>query len=172
MKLLTSSQHFSGLPTDQLIIQNNTFAYLNNMGCLYLKLERYSASLTFFQKAITYLEAFKESSSREDVDVDEMLISLLHQNEVSIYYNCGLSLLFTKRFVDAYCCFIKVIDIWDKNETQRHSNVASSIALALIRLGECCLGTANEREVHNDLHKKSSLNYLSDGPLRRIVLST
>ena len=199
MKLLTSCQHVAPSPPPSLlsltsapstplsppppppppILQNNSFAYLNNMGCLYLKLERYGAAVSFFQKAIAQLEVVNAAPSSSDpthqhTDREEMLISLLHPNHIAIYYNCGVALLYSNRPVEAMVCFENVLE----NRQEDDQSCPISLPLAHIRLGESCLQhhkqrSSSEESVTDGTETTSPpvLGYLSDGPFRRVVLS-
>lgn len=177
MKLLTSCQHnpsiSSSASSDSIqskhVVQNNSFAYLNNMGCLYLKLERYGAALSFFQKAISLIETV-DTASKEDLDLEEMKTSLMHKNHTALYYNCGLTLLYSSRPVEAFSCFKNVMTGDEKKRAQR----PISLILTNVRMAECCIQYNSKMRAQDDsrLDKPPLLGYISEGPFRRIVLST
>lgn len=209
MKILTSSQHCPTLPphsSGPVLLQNNSLAYLNNMGCLYTKLERYSAAVPFFHKAICKLEAMLSTAASSSlssssssqvgptsataastseeiplsaVDVTEMQVSLLHQNKLSIYYNCGLALLFSRRPLEAFVCFMNSFGDEGREINQNNSRTETameakvqhphrplSLALTHIRLGDCCI-MHNTSDVSLTEHS-SRLVQLSDGAFRRL----
>lgn len=154
------------------------------MGCLYLKLERYGAAASFFQKAIAQLELL-DTSSIDTVDRQEMGISLLHPNHVAIYYNCGLALLHSNQPVDAMVCFENVLAITQERgqeeqerkgegEYEAQYHCPNSLSMTYIRLGECCIQHYKNQIAAENIstdRKAPILGYISDGPFRRVILS-
>lgn len=123
LKLLTSC-HRKELSSPQSCenhIDPEGPVYFNNVACIYLKMERYNASLLFFQKA---MQRLVEESSKASVSKDGLLT---HTYSSDILYNSGLSLLLTGKPLEAFHCF------------DASSTLLRDRPHLWLRMAECCV---------------------------------
>jgi len=93
--------------------------FLNNMGCLHLKMHRQRVALHYFQKALSELEATNPASNALDLEV--------FPNE-DILYNTGLQLLLVGKPREAFVAL------------RASATLFTHRPRLWIRLAECCIG--------------------------------
>uniref|UniRef100_A0A7R9YFP9 CCR4-NOT transcription complex subunit 10 n=1 Tax=Pinguiococcus pyrenoidosus TaxID=172671 RepID=A0A7R9YFP9_9STRA len=100
--------------------------FLNNMGCLHLRLHRARVALHYFQQALSELENAKGSRKTTSSGQEQMDLEVLPSE--NILYNTGLQLLLVGRPQEAFAAL------------RASATLFTHRPRLWIRLAECCIG--------------------------------
>ena len=117
-----------------------TVGYLNNMGCIFLKMEKLHVSNLYFQRALHYASSALANSNSTLTATENksgvcgstsgaqtLSSPLKHRHSQEVVYNNGLSHLLSKRPLEAFLCF------------ESTSRLYYDRPLVWLRMAECCI---------------------------------
>lgn len=91
-------------PGDFYNFQQNFQVYqLNNLGCIHMKLKKYSLAANYFLKGIHICKNQQESLKSLTIH-ERQIIQLNKAKKQNLVYNLGLCFMFCKKYPEAYDC--------------------------------------------------------------------
>jgi hypothetical protein len=145
----SNNQNSSALSLDSLSTAHiNTCFLLNNLSIVNFSLKKYALSCLFFKKSLNenlkfanrYAERSNDHNNNSDesklnkqITLSNSLNRRLVNRHYEILYNMGVGLLFNKQPIEAFECFLKVVDCYTQN------------ARVWLRLAECCVVCSRHR---------------------------